>query len=310
MTEQDPVAEQEKERGPERSTRWGTRLLPRGEWRLAVLVFVFSGCLAIIAIINGKEFWDWLDLVMVPVILVIVAHQLHAEQQKAQQGAQDEQRDRDREFQQVQHERDQRRAREQWKLEQDLAQQRGEDSALQEYLSQMANLLMEYNLLSLETGAGDPNEWHRRPKAVLARSRTLSVLWQIDAERKRNVIGFLYEARLINREDRLKDDGIVRLAGANLIGAKLRGMKLEGAALNGANLKEAKLGNANLKKANLGGAELHGANLEGAELCGASLREAELPEADLQGADLRGADLHGVCLVKAKLGGLNWRRPT
>ena len=83
----------------------------------------------------------------------------------------------------------------------------------------------------------------------IARVRTLRVLPLLDNERKRNVIQFLYESSLIN-----KNNTIIHLNEADL-----RNASLDEAQLKEANLSGAKLMGANLSKAILEGANLHGA---------------------------------------------------
>jgi hypothetical protein len=94
---------------------------------------------------------------------------------------------------------------------------------------------------------------------VTARARTLTVLEELDGGRKRSVVQFLREARLINRMD---EDLEGRLVHARVVG-------LYGAELTDADLKGIKLHNASLKEANL--------------------KCADLTETDLRGADLRNA---------------------
>jgi hypothetical protein len=60
-----------------------------------------------------------------------------------------------------------------------------------------------------------------------------------------------------------------------------------------------------LTLANLSGANLSGANLSEANLSEANLSEANLSEANLKGADLKGADLKGADLQEAILQGAN-----
>jgi uncharacterized protein YjbI with pentapeptide repeats len=108
-----------------------------------------------------------------------------------------------------------------------------------------------------------------------------------DKDRKRRVLQFLREARLISSKELHILEGqpihpnIVGLEDADLRDANLSGMKLEDTNLNGADLSSA----------NLSGANLKGANLSGANLSGAKLPDAELQKADLSFADLHHAEL-------------------
>ena len=97
-----------------------------------------------------------------------------------------------------------------------------------------------------------------------------------------------------------------QLQGASLTGARLQGADLTGAQLQGADLTGAQLQGANLEWAQLQGADLtearlQGANLEWAQLQGATLREARLEMASLTGAQLQGANLSWAYLAGASL---------
>ncbi len=113
-------------------------------------------------------------------------------------------------------------------------------------------------------------------KRITARARTLAVLRQLDdGERKRTILLFLREARLINREDHPRDGHEVN---PPIVG-------LRDADLTNANLRRAKLINTDRDEPiSLAGANLEGANLQGADLEGADLAEANLNKANLSGA--------------------------
>jgi uncharacterized protein YjbI with pentapeptide repeats len=150
---------------------------------------------------------------------------------------------------------------------------------------------------------------------VTARSRTLAVLTQLDGDRKKSILRFLYEAQLINRwNKKLRPDDttefklrIVGLDGADLRNANLRYLTLEEAALDGAILENADLRNAQLSRIDLGGAFLSGADLRDANLSEARLVNAHLQrkdelnlnDANLSGADLSNANLSGANLKDA-----------
>jgi cell division protein FtsB len=81
---------------------------------------------------GGKPVWDWLDLLLAPLVVDIVAAGLTAWFNAQQTARQNDIED--------------RRAR----AEQELAQQRAQDEALQAYLDQMSSLLLERNLRESE----------------------------------------------------------------------------------------------------------------------------------------------------------------
>ena len=166
----------------------------------------------------------------------------------------------------------------------DVESRRTQDVALLAYLDKMSELLIDKNLHAKS------NEYDQT--RVAARARTLAVLGQLDGERKRTVLLFLREARLINKEKFVNHDTnviyhprYVGLDGANLEGANLGGARListdreEPISLKGAVLAGANLEGAVLEKADLGGADLRNANLRAAVLKGADLSHADLSHA-------------------------------
>lgn len=171
---------------------------------------------------------------------------------------------------------------------------RTQDAALLAYLDRMSELLIDKNLHA----KSDEYDQTR----VAARARTLAVLGQLDGKRKRTVLLFLREARLINKEKFVNHDTnviyhprYVGLDGADLAGANLRGARListdraEPISLKGTVLAGADLEQTDLERADLGGADLRNANLRAAILEGADLSGADLSHADLSHADLSGA---------------------
>jgi uncharacterized protein YjbI with pentapeptide repeats len=203
------------------------------------------------------------------------------------------------------------------KRELEIAEQRAQDEALQAYLNKMSELLIDEKLHDKANPYDDTR--------VTARARTLAVLSQLDGERKRTVLLFLRESRLINRDLHVRNGRTVyaRIVGlrdadlrnANLQDAKLintlrdepvslEGAILEGADLQGADLEGADLQGADLRAANLRSASLRNARLQSRpdlRLKAANLSNADLSEADLSGAILSGAILRGAILRKADL---------
>jgi hypothetical protein len=162
--------------------------------------------------------------------------------------------------------------------EQKLAAQRAQDEALQAYLDQMSQLILQRDLLESEEGD---------PAHILAQARTSTVIRRIDAEHNESLIRFL------------SDSG---LAGTPVAGTSvgessislLRDIDLNGADLSYADLSGADLSYADLSSANLREAYLNGADLSGANLGDANLESADLSGAGVSGADLRNANLTGV----------------
>jgi Pentapeptide repeats (8 copies) len=139
-----------------------------------------------------------------------------------------------------------------------LEDRRAHEAALQNYFEQVGKLLIEQPLRR-----ASPND----NLSTVVRAKTLAVLEDLDPDRKRILLLFLYESRLIDKEKQ-----VVTLIRANLSRANLQGVDLRGANLVGANLQKANLRRANLQRANLRRAYLRGANLEQTLLHGADLR--------------------------------------
>jgi uncharacterized protein YjbI with pentapeptide repeats len=257
---------------------------------------------------RGKTLWDWLQLLIVPVILAASAGfftwwSARTEQQIAKQ----------------RYERDQQIADQRYKQDQELALEKQHEDLLQSYLDRMADLLIREHLCSSKPDA---------EARMVARTRTISTLIQLDNKRARTVFVFLKEAQLLEELDPVlsfknADLSIVKWGGINLSGfslsganlseatlsrANLSGANLSGANLSGADLSEATLSEANLSRANLSGATLSKATLIEATLIEATLSRADLSMADLSRADLSGADLSGANLSRADLSGADLSR--
>jgi uncharacterized protein YjbI with pentapeptide repeats len=204
---------------------------------------------------RGKTVWDWMALLIVPLVLVVIGLVFTMLQDARQQDLENQRAEAERE----------------------LAEQRAQDEALQAYLDQMSELILERNLL--ESEAGDPTY-------TLAQARTSTVILRLDAEHNESVTRFLSDSGLAVR-------------------GKASAKLLEGIVLSHATLSDADLRHANLSRTDLSDANLRDANLRDADLRGANLSDADLSRADLSFADLSnttnlfGADLSGANLYGA-----------
>jgi uncharacterized protein YjbI with pentapeptide repeats len=199
----------------------------------------------------AKTLWDWLQLLIVPAILVAVTFAWSATQTRTDNKREDRRIGADRA----------------------AAEEARRDETLQNYLDEMSALMLREKLLI-----------SKRQSAVqaVARTVTLASLRRLDGERKGEVLRFLWEAGLIHLATvRLED---ADLAGADLEEAPLGGAYLHRVVLRRANLRGASLASAFLQEADLTGADLERASLEGARLADAKLTGANLKFADLRGA--------------------------
>lgn len=222
------------------------------------IVLVLAGLLTLLTLIGlpfGITLFAWLKLLIVPVVLAIGGYLFTRSENRAGRLA---------------------------------AEQRAQDEALQAYLDQIGQLLLEKDR---------PLRQSRKDDEVrtLARSRTLTVLARLDGYRKGSVVRFLFESRLITKPSPIFEPE----------GADLRNTVLDGADLTAIVLRRTYLERAYLREAKLNQADLREAFLYRAMLNGAGLREADLREAFLPGADLSGADLQQAKLTDANLSGAN-----
>src|SRR5215207_6713312 len=183
--------------------------------------------------------------------------------------------------------------------ERELAEQQAQDEALQAYLDQMSQLILDRKLLEVEQG--DLVHEQGDPVHTLAQARTSTAILRLDAEHNESVTHFLIHSGLSVRSK----DSPRLLRGSTLSHAKLGGAHLPDADLgdadlSGADLSNALLDNANLIVADLSGADLSNALLDNADLV-AHLTNADLSGASLIGADLRDANLFGADLSDANL---------
>jgi uncharacterized protein YjbI with pentapeptide repeats len=217
---------------------------------------------------HGKTVWDFLQLLIVPLMLVAIGLVFSLQQDARQQRVEDQRAD----------------------AERVLADQRAQDEALQAYLDQMSGLLLEKDLRTSEVNS---------EVRTLAQVRTLTVLGRLDPSRKTAVMQFLVDADLVQSID--ERDPIISLNGADLSGANVSDANLRNADLSDSDLSFADLSDANLRGASLSDVELRGAilrhaNLSDADLSDAFLRGADLSNAFLRGADLSDSDLRGTDL--------------
>jgi uncharacterized protein YjbI with pentapeptide repeats len=281
--------------------------------RITLVLVVFLGIFTLVGLPFGITLWDWVKLLIVPTALALGGYLLNRSENQRRDA----------------------NAKQREKIDRDIADQRQKEEVLQTYLNQMGQLL-------LDEGLSQSNEDKPEVRTV-ARARTLAALTALDPLRKRRVLQFLYEAKLIDAKKPIMDLSGADLSHANLEYANLKCASLEGMKLLATNLKHAHLEGAKLSRINsdirtddashlkgthlekefltspttkryippapilkwakLKSAYLSESNLSGAELWWADLTGAVLVDANLLWADLTGADLTGADLSKANLSG-------
>lgn len=222
----------------------------------------------------AKTLWDWLQLLIVPAILVGVTFAWSASQTRSDNSREDRRIAADRA----------------------AAEEVRQDATLQRYLDQMSGLMLERNLL--HSKPGDEVQ-------ALAHTLTLTALRRLDGDRKGEVVQFLYGAKLLQGSAR-------GLPPVSLFDADLKGVNLQYAVLSacsndrctrqvGPNLERANLAHASFAAAQLGGTDFAEADLSGADLSGANMVDAEFQAADLRGADFSHSNLTNANLTLASL---------
>jgi Pentapeptide repeats (8 copies) len=209
--------------------RW-LRTARQALWIGGVIVAVTAVVFVINRFFVHRELWDWLKLLILPAVLAAGGLWFNRQQR----------------------ERELETAREQREREVEIAERRAQDEALQAYLDQMGELLLDKDRPLRDSKEGTEIR-------TLARARTLTLLSRLDRARKRSAVQFLYKSGLVDTEQRIVD-------------------------LTGANLSEA-----NLFRADLGGADLSYANLRGANLRWAG--DITNEELDQQAKSLEGATM-------------------
>jgi hypothetical protein len=165
----------------------------------------------------------------------------------------------------------------------ELVRDQGREAALEAYLAQMKDLLVEKNLRRAQ---------QTDEVSVIARTLTLATMLRLDGRRNGTLLRFLTEAVGLSKESPVylayADLSQVDLQGAFIPEINLSEARLAGADLSGAIMTEADLNRAYLHQANLTRANLNGVDLRGAILTEADLSRAYLHQAKLNGANLRG----------------------
>jgi uncharacterized protein YjbI with pentapeptide repeats len=197
-----------------------------------------------------------------------------------------------------------------------IAEDRAKQETLNKYFDQISSLLFEHKLRKTEE-----NDEAR----IMARSRTLTALRELDGKRKGQLIKFLNESGLIQERYWSEDKHdlkvkvkkpIIDLEGSDLGGVELSGVSFFGTSFRGvnfrnANLKDTKFTFANLAKSNLNGANLNKSYVMATNFSETDLRHANLSEAifivinfsraKLGSADFSRASFHSIDFTRANL---------
>ncbi|MBX3085412.1 MAG: pentapeptide repeat-containing protein [Anaerolineae bacterium] len=252
--------------------------------------------------LQGKTVWDWLELIIVP--LVLAGGGLFLQRIESERVSRQEKLEKQREERQI--------AREKQQARDSLM-----DSIFQSYLDDMSSLMIVNHLQTMldivtlnsrqKTALSGNDALHEGYVAQLrqklssqesidseklaaavavvtvARARTVTAFNSLDVDRRNLMTDFLRETGLVTGEQ-----------GTLLVDMGLSHMDLSGTNFYKFNLAEANLINSDLSEANFFQANLIHANLHGANLSGADIGDTDLHFVDLGDAYLKNAHLENV----------------
>jgi uncharacterized protein YjbI with pentapeptide repeats len=231
----------------------------------------------------AKTAWDWLQLLIVPGVLIVIGYLFNAAEAS---------RDRERE--------DKRAAQAQF-----IAAEARRDQVLQDYLARMGDLVLDRGLRDSKQGSDVRG---------VGRTLTLTVLRRLDGRRKGEVVRFLADSKLIDGPG----TPVLTLSAANLRGAVLTGASLRDVVFDAVDLRRAKFGGSALNLVRFEGARLERASFAGASLAGVEFTAARLDHASFRGTRMDtaltygGTQQHvsfaGACLSGATFAGSDARR--
>ena len=243
----------------------------------------------------AKTAWDFLQLLVVPAILVVIALAFNAAQASRQE------------------------KQEKLRIREDraLAAEARRDAVLDAYLDKMSGLMLNGGLLDAKPGSA---------VSQVARTATLATVRRLDGSRKGAVVRFLYEAGLLRIccwGNWYGSEPVVDLTGADLRAADLTnaifwslseresadqvGRERDFVALRG-DLRGAKFDHADLYGVHFTGTTQEvwfraAASLQGASFDGAAISDTRLSETDLRGASFKGVEFSQVNFNNSDLRG-------
>ncbi len=137
---------------------------------------------------RGKTLWDWLQLLIIPVVLAVAGYVINLTISRGEQEATEQRAQSEREA-----------AAKRAETEQKIAEDNQRETALQAYIDKMSELLLEKHLRESQ-----PEDEVRK----IARVRTLTTLHRLGGKRKRSVIS-IYRLTVLKRQRALHLQALV-----------------------------------------------------------------------------------------------------
>jgi uncharacterized protein YjbI with pentapeptide repeats len=215
-----------------------------------------------------KTLWDWLNLLIVPVVLAGVGLWFSDKQ---------DQRDQDRQAAAA-------------RAQAARAKDDEREAVLRTYLQDMSSLLREDNLAASKPGSAP---------VVTARTLTLTVLRRLDGERRSVVVHFLDEAHVAT-----PPKPKISLYRADLRDLRLRGQRIADLDFSGADLRRAEFRDASILSVLFNSADLRGADFRDSDLGGVDFSYTDLRHVDFRNAAVREeARFRSSCLTGTSFAG-------
>jgi uncharacterized protein YjbI with pentapeptide repeats len=193
----------------------------------------------------------------------------------------------------LQHQSDQKLAQQQHDSDQQQALDQQRQATLVAYQDNMKDLLLNRGLFTSKSGD---------EVRVIALTKTLSAMRQLDGKRNRFLLQFLQDAHLIGNHSA----NIVSFQNADMSSIDLRGVDFSGANLSGARLDMTDLSTSNLGDTDLSGAYLYKTNLDNTILNNTNFSSAILTNAFLISSFPIGAKFNNADLSNANFSNANF----
>lgn len=209
---------------------------------------------------SGKYLWDWLEIIIVPLVLTLVGVYFNTRQKKAEieNAAETEKRK---------------------TIQNQIKEQ---ESELSRYFEKINDLILRDGLAkesaSLEVKS-------------IARSMTTEILQKISIEYAPKVINYLYENHLIEKENCKVDLSGIALAGIDLSERYLNNVNLSGIKIYAGNLSGADFSNSDLSNAILFRCNLRNSKFTNTDITATDLKSCNLVLADFKNVQGSRADL-------------------
>jgi hypothetical protein len=265
-------------------------------WIKSVLSWAFSILLVIIISnwisnfkwsgFQKKSFWDWLQLLIVPLMLAFAAFYLSYASET----------------------RDKEIAEKRKEQELLIAEERKQQELLKDYFYKMQTLILAEKRLpkSNNKPTGSPSLDQNQPKLspesqAIAKALTFAVLDELDGKRKGKVISYLADSKLIIEDPTLKSKSEINLEHANLKDIVLQGVVMPFVKINNADMTNARLDNVDLSNSDLADSDLSEATLKNVKLIEAKVYRVNFTKTNLTGVNFSNTDLNNSNFYNATL---------